>query len=72
MKTYFNKNFNTKNKNAQRKALIVYHLTLNQVTQTQIANELGITLQAVNQFITGKLKSENISNWFLANLGIEV
>ncbi|MGN0013822.1 MAG: hypothetical protein ACI37T_00210 [Candidatus Gastranaerophilaceae bacterium] len=72
MKTHFNKNFNKKIKNAERKAFIIYHLTINDVTQQQIADELKISIQAVNQFISGKILSRNISQWFLKNLKIEV
>lgn len=72
MKTYFNKKFNSQHKNAERKAFIIYHLMRNDITQKQIADELGITLPSVNQFISGKYKSKNISRWFLENLKIEV
>lgn len=72
MKTHFNKNFNSKYKNTERKAFIFYHLIKNNITQKQIAEELKITLQSVNQFISGRYKSKNISNWFLKNLKIEV
>lgn len=72
MKTYFDKNFNSKNEKTQRKAFIIYHLIRNNITQKQIAEELGITLQTVNQFISGRILSRNISNWFLKNLKIEV
>lgn len=72
MKTYFNKKFNSQHKNAERKAFIIYHLMRNDITQKQVAEELKITLQSVNQFITGKFKSEKLSNWFLENLKIEV
>ncbi|MGN0013907.1 MAG: helix-turn-helix domain-containing protein [Candidatus Gastranaerophilaceae bacterium] len=72
MKTHFNKNFNSQQKNAERKAFIIYHLMRKNITQKQVAEELGITLPSVNQFISGKYKSKNISNWFLVNLKIEV
>lgn len=72
MKTHLYQNFNSKVKNAERKAFIIYHLTKNDITQTQIANELNISIQAVGQFISGKTKSKNISDWFLTNLRIEV
>lgn len=72
MKTYFYQKFNSKHKNAERKAFITYHLMRNDITQTQIAKELGITLQSVNQFITGRISSRNISKWFLKNLKINV
>ncbi|MCR5260619.1 MAG: hypothetical protein K6C94_02155 [Candidatus Gastranaerophilales bacterium] len=72
MKTHFNKNFNSKNKNIERKAYIIYHLTINDITQKQIADEMGISIQAINQFILGRIVSRNISQWFLDNLNIEV
>lgn len=72
MKTHFNKNFNSKNKNIERKAYIIYHLTINDITQKQIADEMGISIQAINQFILGRIVSRNISQWFLDNLNIKV
>lgn len=72
MKTHLKKNCKYKNNKAERKAYIIYHLMRNQITQTQIADELGITLQAVSQFISGRTISQNISQWFANNLNIEV
>lgn len=72
MKTHLKKNCKNKNNKAERKAYIIYHLMRNRITQTHIADELGITLQAVSQFIAGRTISQNISNWFVKNLNIEV
>lgn len=72
MKAYFSTKCKSKQEIAERKAFIVYNMVINNITQTQIANELGMSSRAISQFISGRTISKNISKWFLQNLKIEV
>ncbi len=60
------------NENNKRVAKIIYLLKLKGLTQKQIADELGIKKQVVNNFIHGRIKSKRISTWIINNLGVTV
>ena len=60
---------NEKNKRA---AKIIYFLKLKGITQKQIADELCIKKQVVNNFIHGRIKSKRVSVWIKNNLGVAV
>lgn len=61
----------TKN-NIAKIAYIQYLLKKNGFNQQRIANELGITKQAVSNAINGRMKSARVNNWLADNLGLEV
>ena len=61
-----------KNENIKRAAKIIYFLKLKGITQRQIADELCIKKQVVNNFIHGRIKSKRISAWIKNNLGVTV
>ena len=58
------------NRNIERTAYIIYLLKLKGITQQDIAEELGITRQAVNRVILGKANSKRICNWLDKNIGV--
>ena len=61
-----------KKENIKKAAKIIYFLKLKGITQKQIADELCIKKQVVNNFIHGRIKSKRVSAWIENNLGVAV
>lgn len=70
MKPQSNKKRNMNKTNVKQAARIIFLLKVNNITQKNLAEELKVSLAAINRVINGKCKSQRISSYIKERLGV--